>query len=392
MARLARGIVAALLLVTAAAVPAPAATGSATEPLGGQRLARTGVVVADPVPGVPDPPLVDAAAYLLADAGSGDVLAGLNAHVPRPPASVIKLLTALALLPRTDVQVPYVATDADASVTGSRVGLVPGHAYTVNDLAYGLLLASGNDAAHALAEAAGGQQQALAAMNDEAERLGAWRTRALTPHGLDEPGQVSTPYDLALVARAALADPVVSALAATPAYVFPGPSGPYQIQNQNRLLGRLPGAVGLKTGFTSGAGHTLVAAAQRDGRTLVAVVLGSEGRAEDAAGPLLEWGFAAGAGAGPVSRLLTPTEVAEERRHRERAAAETARDSADGTAALPAPVVEAVDEVLASREWGRTAGPVIWAVAVTTVLVAGAILVRLTRRARDRSRDGDVQR
>jgi D-alanyl-D-alanine carboxypeptidase len=92
----------------------------------------------------------------------------------------------------------------------------------VEQLSYGLMLASGNDAAHALAEVAGGQQQAIDAMNAEAERLGAWRTRALTPHGLDEPGQVSTPYDLALLVRAALADERVAGPARTATYDFPG--------------------------------------------------------------------------------------------------------------------------------------------------------------------------
>jgi serine-type D-Ala-D-Ala carboxypeptidase (penicillin-binding protein 5/6) len=365
----------AIVAFTAALLPAAAATVSAAPaPLGGDELARPGVVVADPAPGAAAPPEVDATAYLLADAGSGDVLAGLDAHVPRPPASVVKLLTALALLPDLDPQQTHVATEADASVEGSRVGLSPGQTYTVEQLTYGLMLASGNDAAHALAEVAGGQQQAVDAMNAEADRLGAWRTRALTPHGLDEPGQVSTPYDLALLARTALADERVAGPARTATYDFPGgDDGPYQIQNLNRLLGHYPGTVGLKTGFTSQAGHTLAAAAERDGHLLIAVVLGAEGRAEDTAAALLDWAFASGEAARPVGTLLTPEEVAEERHARERAS------GAGGTAAqlsAAGSVDEAVDDVLGAA---RTLSPRWWVVLGSVVVLTALLWLRRNR-------------
>ena len=366
----------AIVALAAALLPSAAASvDGAPAPLGGEQLARTGVVVADPAPGTPAPPPVDATAYLLADADSGDVLAGLDAHVPRPPASLVKLLTALALLPDLDPGQTHVATDKDASIEGSRVGLSPGQAYTVEQITYGLMLASGNDAAHALAEVAGGQQQAIEAMNAEAERLGAWRTRALTPHGLDEPGQVSTPYDLALLARAALADERVAGPARTATYDFPGgDGGPYQIQNQNRLLGYYPGTVGLKTGFTSRAGHTLTAAAERGGRLLIAVVLGAEGRAEDAAAVLLDWGFTTGAAARPVGRLLTPDQVAEERLARERAA----QDEQAGAQAAAAGLEDglALDDVLTAT---RTMGPRWWVVLGSVVLLSTLLWLRRGR-------------
>jgi D-alanyl-D-alanine carboxypeptidase (penicillin-binding protein 5/6) len=362
-------------LAAALLSPAAATVDGVTPPLGGEQLARTGVVVADPAPGTAPPPQVDATAYLLADADTGEVLAGLDAHVPRPPASLVKLLTALALLPDLEPERTYVATDRDASMDGSRVGLSPGQTYTVEQLTYGLMLASGNDAAHALAEVAGGQQQAVAAMNAEADRLGAWRTRAVTPHGLDEPGQVSTPYDLALLARAALADERVAGPARTATYDFPGgDSGPYQIQNQNRLLGRYPGAVGLKTGFTSQAGHTLVAAAERDGHLLIAVVLGAEGRAEDAAALLLDWGFAAGPAARPVGRLLTPDQVADERLAREQAA-----EAGQPGAQVAAAGLEdglAVDDVLTAT---RTLGARWWVVLGVVVVLTTLLWLRRNR-------------
>jgi D-alanyl-D-alanine carboxypeptidase (penicillin-binding protein 5/6) len=254
---------------------------------------------------------VEAPAWLVADLDSGSVLAALDAHAPLPPASTLKLLTALAVLPSVDADETYTATEHDARTEGSRVGLVPGHQYTVADLEHGLLLASGNDAASALAAIVGGDARAADLMNDEAARLGAFDTNAVNPHGLDAPGQASSAYDLALIARAVLADDHLADLVRTSTYDFPGMDGAtFQIQNHNRLLGDYAGTIGLKTGYTDRSGHTLVAAAEREGSRLVAVVLGSEGRAEPVAQALLDWGFAARAEAEPVGTLVTPEQVA----------------------------------------------------------------------------------
>jgi D-alanyl-D-alanine carboxypeptidase len=250
--RLIAGLFAALTLTL---IGASAHAHNTPEPIGGEQLAAIGTPVVSPA--APVLPEIDAASWLIADLNTGDVLAARNAHLPLPPASTLKLLAALVLLPDIDPGLTYDATDGDASVEGSRVGLVPEETYSKSDLEHGLMLASGNDAAHALAEIAGGQQAGVAAMNAEAIRLGAFNTAAKTPHGLDEPGQVSTAYDLALIARAALADEGLAELMQTTTYDFPGLDGAtYQIQNQNRLLGRYEGAIGLKTGYTSGAGHT----------------------------------------------------------------------------------------------------------------------------------------
>ncbi len=295
----------------------------------------------DAGPGVPELPAVEAASWLIADADSGDVLAARNAHDRRPPASTIKLLTALALLPDIDRETTYVATEQVARVEGSRVGLVPDERYSISDLEHGLLLASGNDAAYALAELAGGTDAALEKMNAAAARLGAFDTVATTPDGMDDPGQLSSAYDLALIGRAVLADDALAGLTRTRMYDFPGLDGEtFQIQNQNRLLGSYDGAVGLKTGFTSEAGHTLVAAAERDGIRLVATVLDSEGRAEPLAAELLDWGFAASGAAEPVGTLVTAEQVADavERAAEEAARAEeseAAGAASDGAAAEP---------------------------------------------------------
>jgi D-alanyl-D-alanine carboxypeptidase (penicillin-binding protein 5/6) len=279
------------------------------EAVGGTALATSGAPVVSAA--APPLPAVEAPAWLVADLDSGSVLAALDAHAPLPPASTLKLLTALAVLPSVDADETYTATEHDARTEGSRVGLVPDHQYTVADLEHGLLLASGNDAASALAAIVGGDARAADLMNDEAASLGAFDTNAVNPHGLDAPGQVSSAYDLALIARAVLADDHLADLVRTSTYDFPGMDGAtFQIQNHNRLLGDYAGAIGLKTGYTDRSGHTLVAAAERESSRLVAVVLGTEGRAEPVAQALLDWGFAARARAEPVGTLVTPEQVA----------------------------------------------------------------------------------
>ncbi len=362
--------------LAAAAVAAPLVlAASATEPVGGEPLSTVGTPVVSSDAGVPELPEIEAAAWLVADAGSGDVLAAYDAHVPLPPASTIKLLTALAVLPVIDAE-SYAASEENGHVEGSRVGMVPGETYSLADLKHGLFLASGNDAAHGLAELVGGLPEAVELMNAEAARLGAFDTHALTPHGLDEPGQVSSAYDLALFGRAVLADAELAELARTQAYNFPGLDGEsFQIQNQNRLLGSYAGAIGLKTGYTTEAGHTLVAAAERDGVRLVVTVLHTEGRGEPVASALLDWGFAAAGTAEPVGALVTPEDVAAA------AAAQLDEDAADA----PAP-----DEDDGSLDDASSValGPRIlswWPVGVAALAALGLLALPLRRR---RSRRG----
>jgi serine-type D-Ala-D-Ala carboxypeptidase (penicillin-binding protein 5/6) len=354
-------------------LPAP------VEPVGGIPLGVLGEPVVDAGPGVPELPDVEAGGWLVADMDGG-VLAALNAHQAFLPASTIKLLTALVLLPGLNDGLVYTASEDAARVEGSRVGLVPDETYSTADLEHGLLLASGNDAAHALAEIAGGLPVAIDQMNAEALRLGAFDTRALTPHGLDEPGQVSSVYDLALIGRAVLANERLAELVGTRVYDFPGLDGEtFQIQNHNRMLGRYDGAIGLKTGYTTEAGHTLVAAAERDGVRLIVTVLQSEGRAEPVAEALLDWAFAASGAAEPVGTLVTPDEAA--------ALLEAA--TVAETAASPAPAVSGDDPAgesgngNAATEVAGAAPAWSWVVAV---LAAGAVLAVLRVRSRRPSR------
>ena len=337
-ARLAAGLLAALLALLVGAVPASAAPsrptvdpsaptptspfpgrppqGSAPDgrTVGGGELDTRGVVVGEGTPALPDG--LAANGWLVADAGTGDVLAARDPHGRYYPASTLKTLTLLTLVPLLDPARVVVGTAEDENVEGSRVGIVAGGQYPVSLLFQALILQSGNDAANALARAAGGVDVTVAAMNETAEGLGAFDTVAGTPSGLDVAGQSSSPYDLALIFRALIADPATAAVLATPTAQMPaveGRSPGYQIQSQNPLLATYPGILGGKTGFTDAARHTFVTAAERDGRRLVVSVMDTENtplRAADQAALLLDWGFAVPAGTAGVGVLVSPGDLA----------------------------------------------------------------------------------
>jgi D-alanyl-D-alanine carboxypeptidase (penicillin-binding protein 5/6) len=277
--------------------------------VGGEELDTRGLVVAEGTPALPDG--LTAAGWLVADAGTGEVLAARDPHGRYYPASTLKTLTLLTLVPLLDPARVVVGTAEDENVEGSRVGLVQGGQYPVSLLFQALILQSGNDAANALARAAGGAQVTVEAMNETAEDIGAFDTVAGTPSGLDVAGQSSSPYDLALIFRALISDPVTAAVLATPTAQMPaveGRSPGYQIQSQNPLLSTYAGSLGGKTGFTDAARHTFVTAAERNGRRLVVSVMDTENtplRAADQAALLLDWGFAVPAGTDGVGALVT---------------------------------------------------------------------------------------
>jgi serine-type D-Ala-D-Ala carboxypeptidase (penicillin-binding protein 5/6) len=282
--------------------------------IGGAALDTRGLVVADGAPPLPDG--LTAAGWLVADAGTGDVLAARDPHGRYYPASTLKTLTLLTLVPLLDPARVVVGTAEDSNVEGSRVGLVEGGQYPVSLLFQALILQSGNDAANALARAAGGVDVTVAAMNETAQSIGAFDTIAGTPSGLDVVGQSSSPYDLALIFRALIADPATAAVLATPTAQMPaveGRSPGYQIQSQNPLRTTYAGDLGSKTGFTDAARHTFVTAAERNGRRLVVSLMDSENmplRPADQPVRLLDWGFALPAGTKGVGTLVTPAEVA----------------------------------------------------------------------------------
>jgi D-alanyl-D-alanine carboxypeptidase len=160
----------------------------------------------------------------------------------------------------------------------------------LRDLLYGLLLVSGNDAAIAIADHIAGNTPAFAAMmNVLAQTLGLRDTHFANPHGLDEPGHLSSAYDMALLGRALLAQPQLAAIVRTEHYQ-PAWDGP-EVWNGNGLLGNYPGAVGVKIGYTEQAGQTIVAAAKRGNRSVIVSVFSAWDRYTDAAA-LLDWAFA----------------------------------------------------------------------------------------------------
>lgn len=250
-----------------------------------------------PVGSVPIP-AGPAEAWIVADMDTGQVLAGRNDNTSYAPASTIKTLLAQVVLDEVPLESTVVADEADTRVECNCAGVAPGQVYTARQLLEALLLVSGNDAANTLARTLGGMDTAVAKMNAKAALLGAHGTNVVTPSGLDGPGMPfwSTPHDLAVIFRAAMANPVFAQITAMRSTVFPTKTGDTVLVNQNELLHRYPGAIGGKTGFTDIARKTFVGAAHRDGRRLVVVLmhgLVKEGGPTywDQAAGLLDWGF-----------------------------------------------------------------------------------------------------
>jgi serine-type D-Ala-D-Ala carboxypeptidase (penicillin-binding protein 5/6) len=257
--------------------------------------ADAGVQPVGSVP-IPDGP---AQTWLVADLDSGQVLAERDENVQHPPASTIKVLLALVALDELSLDSTVVADEADSHVECNCVGVKAGRTYTARQLLEALLLVSGNDAANTLAHMLGGQEAAVGKMDAKAASLGAMNTHASTPSGLDGPGGSgwSTARDLAVIFRAAMANPVFAQITAEPSAMFPGDNGDHPIANQDELLQRYPGAIGGKTGFTDAARKTFVGAAARGGRRLVVAMMYGLVHVGgptywDQAGSLLDWGFA----------------------------------------------------------------------------------------------------
>ena len=254
--------------------------------------ADAGVQPVGSVP-IPDGP---AQTWLVADLDSGQVLAERDENVQHPPASTIKVLLALVALDELSLDSTVVADEADSHVECACAGVKAGRTYTARQLLDGLLLVSGNDAANTLAHMLGGSEAAVAKMDAKAASLGAVNTHTSTPSGLDGRGGSgwSTAHDLAVIFRAAMANPVFAEMTAEPAAAFPGD---HPLTNQDELLQRYPGAIGGKTGFTDAARKTFVGAAARGGRRLVVAMMYGLVRDGgptywDQAGSLLDWGFA----------------------------------------------------------------------------------------------------
>jgi serine-type D-Ala-D-Ala carboxypeptidase (penicillin-binding protein 5/6) len=253
-------------------------------------------VLPTPSDSLPEPE-IHAAAAILFDLGARQPLVSSDAEIRRPVASLTKLMTALVTIERTRPQ-DLVTVRADAVFgpdrygAGSILGLRAGEEVRVRDLLYGLLLGSANDAAVALADHISGDVDAFVdEMNARAAALGMRDTRFRSPNGLDDRGY-SSAEDLVTLVSAVREHPLFRAIVATRFHMMPGPGRVRRrIQNRNALLWLYPGATGVKTGFTSGAGYCLVATAERGNRRLLVVLLGEPNEAFSDAAALLNHGF-----------------------------------------------------------------------------------------------------
>jgi D-alanyl-D-alanine carboxypeptidase (penicillin-binding protein 5/6) len=263
------------------------------------------------------------------DAATGTVLVEDNADVQNPPASMTKLMTFAVLHDKLadgslTLQTPVQIDASDAKMGGTQVYLDPREKFTVEELIYAMMIQSANDAAHALARAAAGSVPAFVdLMNAKARALGMTRTVFRTPHGLPPPsrreadGDLSTPRDFALLCRHLVQHTDVLKYTSVKTREFGAGvrATPMRMDNHNKLLGKIAGVDGLKTGYTQSAGYCLSATAERNGRRVITVIMGSfgpgrtidKGRARDLkAIELLDRGFAA-LPAGPVTIKTTAT-------------------------------------------------------------------------------------
>ncbi|WP_333620091.1 D-alanyl-D-alanine carboxypeptidase family protein [Dietzia sp.] len=350
--------------------PVPPAPSVQEDPVGGEELGGCAPIAAE---GFQTPGDITASGWIVADAESRQVLAAQDPHGRYRPASIIKLLLALVALDRLDLDKEVTVSEEDiAPAEGTLIGLGPGGKYSIRDILSGMLLLSGNDAAYELAAQLGGEQKTLELMGEKCAELGCTDTVPATISGLDKPGNMTSPYDMALIFSAALNNDTYREIAKTKRIGLPGyPAGPaaaapdpndppaevaagtvdaqgnvdngdgsvttpdgdnvrkgFVVYNDNQLLEDYPGAVGGKTGFTDDARQTYVGGAERDGRTLLVVLMDGTRVPKapfDQAAELLDAGFATDPKEKGVGELVGSKEDS----------ANAAGANADGSAAAP---------------------------------------------------------
>lgn len=253
-----------------------------------------------------DPEQLSAASAVLMDADTGAILFARYHMEQRSPASTTKIMTALLILEEGRLDEKVVITERAADAGGTGLGLKRGQRVTLRDLLWAILLKSANDAALAAAEHVGGSEERFVdRMNAKAVSLGMEGTHFTNPHGLDNPDHYSTAYDLAILTRQALRNPIFARMVQTREArlaILTGRNGRVVkrkiLRTHNQLLGQFVGADGVKTGYTERAGRCLVASATRGDHQLIAVLLNDSHRWAEAAA-LLEYGFAALGGGVP---------------------------------------------------------------------------------------------
>ncbi len=241
---------------------------------------------------LPPPPPVSAQSWILYDDTWQLTIASHNADEHRPMASTTKMMTALLTIENSSPDETVVVSDRAERTNFTQLGLVTGQEWTVGELLEGLVVVSANDAAVALAEHVSGDVEAFVElMNAKAVDLGLEDTSYENPHGFDAPNHYTTARDLMELGRIAMESPEYAGLAALPEVTVESATGRgRRWESTNDLLATLAGAIGVKTGKTRGAGEVLVSAAERDGRRIYAVVMGSKNAVADSTA-LLEFGF-----------------------------------------------------------------------------------------------------
>jgi D-alanyl-D-alanine carboxypeptidase (penicillin-binding protein 5/6) len=258
------------------------------------------------------PPAVTATAAIVIDGFTGSVLAEKSAYQPMAPASLTKIMTALVTLRRADparkVTAQFSRDELDPD--GTMMGLDPGEELTIEDLLYGLMLPSGNDAALVLSRIVGGDEaNFVKLMNATALLYGLRGTQFANPHGLDAPDQRTTAYDIAQLSRYAMLDDRFRTIVGTDSWTVHS-QWTYTVRNRNPLLRAYPGADGVKIGWTEQAGATIVASATRKNHRVIVALLDTEDRVGDSAA-LLDWAFAHHRWPGdPIAQAALSTERA----------------------------------------------------------------------------------
>lgn len=279
---------------SALAAPAPTPTPCCIRPLAGPTATLENHPELAPArkPNTPDPAPSTQHVVVL-DGASGEILFQRNAFEPIPPASLTKIMTAILGIERGNPS-EHIKVDVSASSfkDSTLMGLEPWFDVTLEDVLYGLMLPSGNDAAVAIARhIAGSEEVFVQLMNQRAAELGLHNTHFANPHGLDQPDHYSSPYDMAVLARYGMQYPLFRKLAAARTYNISRSNIAYTIENLNPMLWAYPGADGVKIGYTDSAGSSIVATAVRDGhRIYVAFMRSKAGLVPDAT-ELFDWAF-----------------------------------------------------------------------------------------------------
>jgi D-alanyl-D-alanine carboxypeptidase (penicillin-binding protein 5/6) len=354
---------------------------------------------------VPPPPRAE----IVVDAGSGQILAGSHIHDAVHPASTAKIFTALTAVERFAPDAKISACPNTLSIESESLWMPPTSVWPMNEMLAAMMMNSANDAAYAIACTAGGLDKFAADMNALARRLGARDTKLNDPAGLDDNtsfdgGPLTSAYDMAIATRNALQVPAIAHWASTVDYQI-NEDRAYALHNHNRMLPGgaygYDGAMGFKTGHTNRALHCMVATATRNGRTLIAVVLGSEtpGGYDDAR-RMLDAGFAMPPNARGMGQTLPPTAFSPyAQRADERAGLAQLAGIAQTSPAGNTPTVTAVAPEIKLSVTPRAAAPIVTApkhssagslfsfrYLLIALLLAAFVIVALRRRAVRRQR------